>query len=68
MPQTQAPSVPATYYEEGSIVIDMVDPATRRLLRRGAARTVVTSNDDGEARRQRLNEVIARILGQYPPR
>jgi hypothetical protein len=63
-----APSVPTTYYEEGSVIIDLVDPATKRLIWRGSARTVVDLDNDDEVRRQRLNEAIQRIFTQYPPR
>ena len=62
-----APSAPATYYEEGSIIIDLVDPASRHLIWRGSARTVVELDNDEEVRRQRLNEAIQRIFTQYPP-
>jgi hypothetical protein len=63
-----APSVPATYYEEGSVIIDMVDPSTKRLLWRGSARTVVDLKSDDQTRRERLNEAIARLFEQYPPK
>lgn len=62
-----APSVPTTYYEEGSVIIDLIDPATRRLIWRGSARTVVDLDSDDEVRRQRLNDAIQRIFTQYPP-
>lgn len=61
------PSVPTTYYEEGTVIIDMVDPATKLLIWRGSARTVVDLDSDPEVRRQRLNEAIQRIFAQYPP-
>jgi hypothetical protein len=61
-----APGVPATYYEEGSIIIDLIDPATKRLMWRGSASTVVTLEDDDEVRRQRLNDAIQRVFTQYP--
>jgi hypothetical protein len=62
-----APSVPTTYYEEGSVIIDLVDPATKRLIWRGSASTVVDLDTDEEVRRQRLNDAIQRIFTQYPP-
>lgn len=61
-------SVPATYYEEGSVIIDMVDPTTKRLIWRGSARTVVDLDSDDETRRARLNEAVARVFEQYPPK
>lgn len=63
-----APSVPVTYYEEGSVIIDMIDPATKRLIWRGSARTVVNADSDDETRRQRLNDAIRRVLAEFPPR
>jgi hypothetical protein len=61
------PSVPTTYYEEGTVIIDMVDPTTKQLIWRGTAKTVVNLDNDAEIRRQRLNEAIQRIFTQYPP-
>jgi hypothetical protein len=63
-----APSVPATYYEEGSVIIDLVDPATRRLVWRGSARTVLDLDSDDETRRQRLNDAVARLFADFPPK
>lgn len=61
------PSVPTTYYEEGTVIIDMVDPTTKQLIWRGTATTVVNLDSDQEVRRQRLNDAIQRIFTQYPP-
>ena len=63
-----APSVPVTYYEEGSVIIDMIDPRTKRLIWRGSARTVVDLDSDDETRRARLNDAIQRVLAEFPPR
>lgn len=62
-----AGNIPTTYYEEGSVIIDMVDPTTKRLIWRGSARTVVELDADDATRRQRLNDTVGRIFTQYPP-
>ncbi len=50
-------------YEEGTLILDFVDPATKRLLWRGWASAVI--NRSGQP--DRIREAIRQMMQQYPP-
>lgn len=54
-------------YDEGTLVIDLVDPASKNLVWRGTARSAVNLNATPEAREARIRQAVRRILEQYPP-
>jgi len=54
-------------YEEGILVIDLVDAAMRRLVWRGSGTRRLASNPRPEQVTQRVNEAVAEILAQFPP-
>jgi hypothetical protein len=55
-------------YEEGSLVIDFVDPATKNLLWRGAAQAEVNRAASPEKREIRIQKAVEKILSRFPPR
>lgn len=62
---------PQTYvhdYEEGTLLIDVIDPATMELLWRGSGTGVVDPKASPEKREQRINDAVERILADFPPR
>ena len=62
---------PQTYvyeYDEGTLVLDIVDPKTRKLLWRGSATDVVDPTASGEARQKKINEAVTQILEKFPPK
>src|SRR5262245_51221058 len=56
-------------YEAGTLLVDLVDAKTNRLLWRGlAGGSVDRGVDNQEWMEQRIDETVARILKQLPPR
>ncbi len=56
-----------TEYEEGTLVIDVVDRAADRLVWRGQAYGRVRESTTPEEREQRVNRVVESILADFPP-
>lgn len=54
-------------YREGTLVIDIVDPKTRRMVWRGVSERRIPSFDSPEERRLYINETVAAIFEQFPP-
>ena len=54
-------------YEEGTLVIDVVDARSDRLVWRGAAHGRMRESTTPEDRRQRAHQVVAAILERFPP-
>lgn len=62
-------SEPYVYdYEEGSLVLDVIDAKTRKLVWRGTARAEIDRTAKAERRTKRINEAVKRILAQFPPK
>jgi len=62
---------PQTYvydYDEGTLILDIVDPKTRKLLWRGSPTDVVNPTASEEARQKKINEAVTRILEKFPPK
>lgn len=65
------PGGPGTHahdYDEGTLLIDVLDPATMQLLWRGSGTGVVDPQASPEKREQRINDAVERILADFPPR
>lgn len=54
-------------YDEGTLILDLVDAKTRHLVWRGTARGTVHQGYAPEERTQRINEAVHGILENYPP-
>jgi hypothetical protein len=62
------PQAFAHVYDEGTLLIDIVDPATAQLLWRGSGTGVVDPQASPEKREQRINDAVERILADFPSR
>ena len=60
--RTRLPQV----YEEGTMILDFVDPETKELLWRGSATAVVESVLTPEEQKSRINKVVSKILDKFP--
>jgi uncharacterized protein DUF4136 len=61
---------PQTYahdYDEGTLLIDVIDPATMDLLWRGTGTGAVDPLASLEKRERRLTEAVEAILASFPP-
>lgn len=54
-------------YEEGTLIIDFVDTAARRLVWRGAGTRRLARDIRPERVTERVNEAVDEILAQFPP-
>ena len=61
-------SVDVYQYEEGSLVLDVVDAKTNKLLWHGVARAVVPDRPKPEEITKLVNEAVAALLKDFPPR
>ena len=64
----RAPQAYVHDYDKGTLLIDVIDPATMQLLWRGSGTGVVDPQASLEKREQRINEAVDRILADFPPR
>lgn len=55
------------YYEEGTIILDFVDPKTKDVLWRGTAKGEVDDAATPEKKEKRINEAIQKMLENFPP-
>jgi len=55
-------------YDEGTLILDVISPATKVLLWRGTARAAVDDSRSPEEREARIREAVALILDSFPPR
>jgi uncharacterized protein DUF4136 len=63
-------SWPQTYtydYDQGTLLIDVIAPATMDLLWRGTGTGVVDPQASAEKRERRINEAVDAILAGFPP-
>jgi hypothetical protein len=54
-------------YEEGSLIVDIVDARTKQLEWRGTATSILDPDATPEERTQRINEAVAKIFEKFPP-
>ncbi len=54
-------------YEEGTLIIDILDPVQHKLIWRGSGSDRLSSNPDPEKAGTRINEAVAIILKDFPP-
>ena len=52
-------------YQQGTMVVDFIDAASKELFWRGWAQGEVSNPDKAK---ERIDQTIAKILAQYPPR
>ncbi|MEN8184764.1 MAG: DUF4136 domain-containing protein [Myxococcota bacterium] len=53
--------------EEGSLIVDFMDPGTGDLLWRGMARAPLRRNTTPAERNERVRETVRRMLEEFPP-
>jgi hypothetical protein len=53
--------------EKGKLILQFVDPDTKRVFWWGEARTILDPSRDPADETQTVNEVVQRILTKFPP-
>jgi hypothetical protein len=51
-------------YRDGTLIIDIVDPASKELIWRGSATRAIYSLNESE---EKINEAMAKLFEKYPP-
>ena len=54
-------------YEQGTLILDIVDPVSTRLLWRGTAAAELSLLDSQRERRREVDAAVRRILAPFPP-
>jgi len=54
-------------YDEGSIILDVLDPQGSDLLWRGTGSARVSTSNSPEERENRINQAVSKILASFPP-
>lgn len=57
-----------TSYDEGTLVLDIVDPKSRTLLWRGVGRGAVAPRPTPDERDEKIRDAVNRILKEFPPK
>jgi len=58
---------PTREYDEGTLILDLVDPKTKTLIWRGTARGTVKPDASPEERKERIRNAVGYLLEDYPP-
>ena len=53
-------------YEEGILIIDVIEPDTKKVLWRGAYRSRIRDNQSPQERAEKINQAVAAILQGFP--
>jgi hypothetical protein len=56
-----------SYYEEGNLVINIVDTRKKELTWRGVATGTLKDYPDSEEMQKNLDKIVAKILNYFPP-
>jgi len=59
---------PTKSYDEGTLVLDLVDAKTKTLVWRGTAKGTVHKDYSPEERQAHIQDAVALLLEDYPPR
>lgn len=57
-----------TKYEEGTLLILMMDPATKKLIWYGLTKDVVNPSQTPKAREAKIQTAVKQILAKFPPK
>jgi hypothetical protein len=65
---TAAPEIRERKYREGTLIVDIVNSETRSLMWRGVAQDEMHFSQQLEAKEEKLNDAVRRMLKQFPPK
>ena len=54
-------------YQEGTLLIDMIDPSSKQLMWRGSGQARIRQTSSPEDREKRVAEAVKQILEKFPP-
>lgn len=59
--------VTTVHYEEGTLILDFIDPETKKLIWRGVGTGVLPGEVSPEKSQKNINKAVEKILDKYPP-
>ena len=59
--------VSTIHYQQGTLILDFIDPKTKNLIWRGVAEGVVPARTSPEKSEKKINEVVQQMLKKFPP-
>jgi hypothetical protein len=59
--------VEVSQYKEGTLILDVIEAKSKQLVWRGFAAGTLNPNASPETRKKRLDEVMTKILAEFPP-
>ena len=66
-PYSVGPQVGVYQYEEGTLILDLVDPKSMEMIWRGIAQGEVRNYSSPVKRYERIDEVVQKVLSNFPP-
>lgn len=54
-------------YEEGTLILDFVDPELNEVIWQGSAKSLVDESMDTQKRERHINNAVQKILGNFSP-
>ena len=54
-------------YDEGTLILDVIDAESRELVWRGVAQAKISQNSSPDQRGRKINEAVSKILANFPP-
>jgi hypothetical protein len=60
-------NVSTVHYQEGSLILDFIDPKTNKLVWRGVATKVLPEKTTPEKSEKTIRQAVEKILEKYPP-
>lgn len=62
--------VSMSYYDEGTLVVDVIDPADKKIIWRGMGKQAIKNYRDSQAaqRQKDYDDLVAKIMSTFPPR
>ena len=64
----QGSNVDVYQYNEGTLIIDLIDASTKELVWRGVAQKTLADNPRPEQIDKTINDAVAKIFQKYPPK
>jgi hypothetical protein len=59
--------VSTIHYQEGTLILDFIDPKSNNLIWRGVGKKVVSQKTSPERSEKEINNAVEKILKKYPP-
>lgn len=60
-------NVSTVHYQEGSLILDFIDPKTKKLVWRGVATKVLPEKTTPQKSEETIRQAVKKILEKYPP-